>query len=215
MREAWDSGKTELHWLGGTPSSVTFLSVTLASSRGALRSLHAKNALMPLNKRIFYLVFFGAPLLVAAGAFLASLYFAGVEAGSHSVIPPQNQPTTSVISDRPVRLDSPRSTVPQVANVPSDPIESMAESSQETPTVEPQSLKEPPFYKPSNEDLERLNPEQLVIYKGILEDYLTFYAEWSKNTPDDVEAWNQKIQECNQQIRFMLGLEASNLINFR
>ena len=54
-----------------------------------------------------------------------------------------------------------------------------------------------------------------MIYKGILEDYLTFYAEWSKNTPDDVEAWNQKIQECNQQIRFMLGLEASNLINFR
>lgn len=170
---------------------------------------------MPLNKPTSYLVLFGIPLLAAAGTFLASLYFAGVEAGIHPEILPQNQPTTSVVSDRPVRLDSLRSTAPQVADVPSDPIESMAESSQETPTVEPEPLKEPPFYKPSNEDLAKLNPEQLVIYNGIMEDYLKFYEEWSKNTPDDVEAWNLKIQECNQQIRFMLGLEASNLINFR
>jgi hypothetical protein len=177
--------------------------------------IQAKGALMPLNKPTSYLLLFGAPLLVAVGAFLMSLYFAEVEAGIHPEILPQNQPTTSVISDRPVRLDSLRSTTPQVADAPSDPIESMAESSQETPTVEPQSLKEPPFYKPSNEDLAKLNPEQLVIYNGILEDYLKFYAEWSKNTPDDVEAWNRKIQECNQQIRFMLGREAYNLINFR
>jgi hypothetical protein len=170
---------------------------------------------MPRNKPTFYLVFLGAPLLVAAGAFLVSLYFAGVEAGIHPEIPPQNQPRTSVISDRSVRLDSLRSTTPQVADAPSDPIKSMTESSPETPTVEPQSLEEPPFYKPSNEDLAKLNPEQLIIYNGILEDYLKFYTEWSKNTPDDVEAWNRKIQECNQQIRFMLGREVSNLINFR
>lgn len=81
--------------------------------------------------------------------------------------------------------------------------------------VETQSLTEPPFYKPSNEDLAKLNTEQLVIYNGIMEDYLKFYVEWSKNTPDDVETWNRKVQECNQQIRFMLGLEAANMINFR
>jgi len=170
---------------------------------------------MPLNKPTSYLVFFGTPLLVAVGAFSVSLYFAEIEGGVHPEIRPQSQPTTSVISKRPVRLDPLRSPATQVADASSDPIDSISESSRETPMVEPQSLKEPPFYKPSNEDVAKLNPEQLVIYNGIMEDYLKFYAEWSKNTPDDLEAWNRKVQECNQQIRFMLGREVYNMINFR
>jgi hypothetical protein len=170
---------------------------------------------MPLNKTTSYLVLFGAPLLVAVGVFSVSLYFTEVDGGTHQWIHPKRQSTTSVISDRPVHLDPLRPNTPQVADVPSDPIDLNSKSSQETPMVETQSLTEPPFYKPSNEDLAKLNPEQLAIYNGIMEDYLKFYAEWSKNTPDDVEAWNRKIQECNQQIRFMLGLEAANLINFR
>lgn len=170
---------------------------------------------MYLNKPPSYWVLFGAPLLVAAGAFLGSLYFVTIEGGITSETLLRNQQTTSVISDPPVRLEPLISDAPHLADAPSVPIQSMSEPPQETPMVEPETPLEPPFYKPNQEDLAKLNPEQLVMYNGILEDYLKFYAEWSKNTPDDVEAWNNKVRECNQQIRFMLGREAYNLINFR
>lgn len=173
---------------------------------------------MPLNKPTSYLVLFGAPLLVAVVAFLGSLYFVNVEVGTNPNSSGLKQHASSSIPVRKPPLDlQPVSTPAQVTEImePADPAERRPEAVQEAPEAAAQSLLEPPFYKPSNEDLAKLNPEQLVIYNGIMEDYLKFYEEWSKNTPDDVEAWNLKIQECNQQIRFMLGLEASNLINFR
>jgi hypothetical protein len=173
---------------------------------------------MLLNKPTSYLVLFGAPLLVAVGAFLMSLYFVKVEGGTNSNSSGLKQQATSSIPVRKPPLDLQRVSTPaQVteSTEPADPTEGGPKAVQEAPGAEAQSLLEPPFYKPQNEDLAKLNPEQLVIYNGIMEDYLKFYAEWSKNTPDDVEAWNRKVQECNQQIRFMLGREAYNLINFR
>lgn len=180
--------------------------------------IHAKDDLMPQNRPTFYLVLFGAPLLVAVVAFLGSLYFVNVEGGINPNSTGLKQHASSSIPVRKPPLDLQRVSTPaQVTESmePADPTEGGPKAVQKAPEAEAQSLLEPPFYKPRNEDLAKLNPEQLVIYNGIMEDYLKFYAEWSKNTPDDVEAWNRKVQECNQQIRFMLGREAYNLINFR
>jgi hypothetical protein len=170
---------------------------------------------MPQKKPAFYPVLFGVPLLLAVVTFLLSLYFAEIDEGIRQEIHPPQQPVSRP-PERLHRLDSMgSSSAVQVPEVSVAPAVSISESSQQSPESEPQTLKEPPFYKPSNEDLAKLSQEQLVIYHGIMEDYLKFYAEWSQNSPNDVEAWNRKVEECNQQIRLMLGLEAANIINFR
>lgn len=174
--------------------------------------------LMPPNKPTFYLVLLGAPLLMAVVVFLGSLYFVNVEVGINPNSCGMNQHASSSIPARKSPLVLQRVSTPAYVTEsmePADNEEIKAEAVQESPDAEARSLLEPPFYKPSNEELAKLSREQLVIYNGIMEDYLKFYAEWSKNTPDDLEAWNRKVQEYNQEIRFMLGREAYNMINFR
>jgi hypothetical protein len=173
---------------------------------------------MPPNKPTFYLVLLGAPLLMAVVVFLGSLYFVNVEVGINPNSCGMNQRASSSIPARKSPLVIQRVSTPAYVTEsmePADTEEIKAEAVQESPDAEARSLLEPPFYKPSNEELAKLSREQLVIYNGIMEDYLKFYAEWSKNTPDDLEAWNRKVQEYNQEIRFMLGREAYNMINFR
>lgn len=68
-----------------------------------------------------------------------------------------------------------------------------------------EEITKPIFYEVRPSGLGQLSEDQQKCYAASQQEYMTFYNQWVNTWPHDLEAWNKKLTELQQDLAMRIG----------